>query len=182
MPEIRLDSINCYLQNGNLVVPQGIPFNWGDTKNNTAFVSLWDNYPNEITIDMKHQEGRFISFMIGGSTNVMQCHIENAMIYIHYEDGKEDSIGLIPPVNYWNLCPITSTATAAGQGGRSYYTSSIDQFCMPKVLPETVRLGQNCTVMLINRRIREGVGIESITLKCLSQEVVVGLMGISIGK
>jgi len=182
VPEIQLDSIGRYLQNNNLVVPQGIPFKWNSVDKNSAFVSLWDNYPNRISFDVNRRKGRFISFLVGGSTNVMQCHIENATISIRYEDGKTDTIRLVPPVNYWNLCPITSTATASGQGGRTYYTSLIDKFCMPKVFPETVNMGKNCTVMLINRRLRDDVGIESVSLECLSQEVVVGMMGISIGK
>lgn len=61
------------------------------------------------------------------------------------------------------------------------YLSEIDKFCLPKVLPSIVKLGQNCNAMLISRYLKSGVKVEKVTLKCLSQEVVVGMMGISIG-
>lgn len=111
---------------------------------------------------------------------MMQCNIENALITITYENGQTDKLPLIPPVNYWNLCPIDSHATAPGQFSRSYYTAETDRFCLPSVLPRTVDLGRNCTAMLLVRRLKSGLKVREVTLKCLSQEVVVGLMGISI--
>ena len=106
----------------------------------------------------------------------------NAVIRLKYEDGKTDSLELIPPVNYWNLSLITAGATAAGQDSRSDYTSKTDRFCLPEKLPQRVQLGENCRAMLLNLRLREGVLLKSVTLETLSQEVVVGLMGITLMK
>jgi hypothetical protein len=86
------------------------------------------------------------------------------------------------PINYWNLSTIDSHATAPGQGSRNDYTSEIDRFCMPAKSPETVHLGENCRAMLLNLRLRPGVELKSVSLETLSQEVVVGLMGITVMK
>lgn len=179
-PQIKLDKVEHYLENNRLLTPQGVMFGWNGYERNVVFSSLWDNYPESATIELGGKQGEAIGFLICGSTNMMQCNIANAEIRIVYEDGSDDIIPLIPPVNYWNLCPIDSHATAPGQHSRSYYTAETDRFCLPKILPRTVELGENCMAMLLTRRLRESSKVKCVTLKCLSQEVVVGLMGVSI--
>lgn len=53
---------------------------------------------------------------------------------------------------------------------------------MPQKLPDTIRLGKECTAMVLNRVLKPGVVVERVELETLSQEVVVGLMGVSILK
>lgn len=43
-----------------------------------------------------------------------------------------------------------------------------------------VQLGNECRAMVLNRVMRPGVVLESVELQTLSQEVVVGLMGLTI--
>ena len=181
-PAIKLNYVKSMLDNNNrLITPQGVPFKWNDEDNNISFTSIWDNYPKKIDFPV-NKAGSAIFFLVSGSTNVMQCQIANAVIRLKYEDGKTDSLELIPPVNYWNLSLITAGATAAGQDSRSDYTSKTDRFCLPEKLPQRVQLGENCRAMLLNLRLREGVLLKSVTLETLSQEVVVGLMGITLMK
>lgn len=181
-PEILFDNVNSMLKDTILNTPQGVPFDWNiGGENNISFVSLWDNYPNEIEFPID-KKGKAVCFLICGSTNMMQCDISNAELNILYEDGYTDVIELIPPVNYWNLCPIQPKPAAAGQISRAYYDSEIDRFSMPEIFPKTVSLGKNCTAMVLPRKLRDGVKINKIIFKCKSQEVVVGLMGISISK
>ena len=181
-PIIKTDNIKNLLDGQNrLVTPQGVPFSWKADTNNVAFTSIWDRYPKKIDFPIS-KTGNAIYFLICGSTNVMQCQISNAVIYLNYADGKKDSLELIPPVNYWNLSTIDSHATAPGQGSRTDYTSEVDRLCMPAKFPETVRLGENCRAMLLNLKLRKDVELKSVTLETLSQEVVVGLMGITILK
>lgn len=180
-PEISLEKVESMLENGMLNVPQGVPFKWNSFDNNIAFVSLWDNFPDCVEIPV-NDSGKAICFLVCGSTNMMQCEIANAEIELIYEDGNRDVMELVPPVNYWNLCPIQPKPAAAGQISRAYYDSEIDRFSMPKEFPCVVSLGKNCNAMVLPRKLREGVKVEKILLRCLSQEVVVGLMGVSISK
>ena len=169
-PEIKTDNVIKMLTNDNrLVTPQAVPFLWGTAGNNIAFTSMWDNYPAKIDFPV-NKKGDAVFFLISGSTNVMQCQIANAVIRLNYTDGITDSLELVPPVNYWNLCPIY----------RKDYTSEIDKFVLPDKLPETVQLGENCRAMLLNLKLRKGVELKRITLETLSQEVVVGLIGVTI--
>jgi len=173
-PVINLDNVKGLLDNqSRLITPQKIPFLWNPVWGfkNIAFTSLWDNYPSKIDFQV-NSKGDAIYFLVAGSTNMMQCQIANAVIRLNYSDGQTDSLELIPPLNFWSLCPI------AGQD----YTDEKDKFCLPDELPHRVQLGENCRAMLLNLKMRKGVELKSITLETLSQEVVVGLMGISIMK
>jgi len=179
-PEITLNQVNKMTDDKKrLITPQKVPFaRFGEMKN-IAFTSLWDNFPKKINFQV-NKTGEAIYFLVCGSTNIMQCNIPNAIIRLSYADGKTDSLELVPPVNYWNLSPIDSQATAPGQGSRTYYFSDFDKFCMPAKFPETVQLGENCTAMVLNLRMYKNSALKSISLETLSQEVVVGLMGISV--
>lgn len=149
VPVIELDRVPQYLTQSGLKTPQGVVYSWkGEREKNIAFTSLWDNYPHETVFTMNHERGSCISFLVCGSTNVMQCDIANAEIVIFYDNGKTDTLQLIPPYNYWNLCPIDSQATAPGQASRTYYTSDIDKFCLHGCAPLTVELGNNCRAMV----------------------------------
>ena len=181
-PVIILDKVKAMKDGwGRIMTAQKVPFLWADGKHNIAFTSIWDNYPAKIDFPV-NQSGDAAYFLVSGSTNVMQCQIANAVIRLHYADGKTDSLELIPPVNYWNVSTITANATAAGQESRNDYTAEVDKFCLPDILPETVQLGDNCRAMLLNLKLRKGIELKSITLETLSQEVVVGLMGVTILK
>jgi hypothetical protein len=43
-----------------------------------------------------------------------------------------------------------------------------------------VQLGNNCRAMVVSWKLRPGVKLEKLTLETLSQEVVIGLMGVSL--
>jgi hypothetical protein len=181
-PVVKTDYVTKMLdQQEWLVTPQGVPFFWALGDRNVSFTSLWDNYPVKMDFPV-NKTGNVIYFLVCGSTNVMQCQIANAVIRLNYADGQTDSLELIPPVNYWNLSTIEAHAGGPGQASASDYISKANSFCMPTRLPETVNLGKNCRAMLLNLKMRSGVELKSITLETLSQEVVVGIMGISIRK
>jgi len=180
-PEITLANVPEMLQNNLLVTSQKVPFLWNSDKQNIAFTSLWDNFPDSLHFYV-NEKGKGIWLLVSGSTNVMQCDIANAVIKLNYADGKTEKLELIPPVNYWNLSTIYSNHQAPGAGQRNDYTAEVDRFCLPAKLPQSVMLGKNCRAMLLNLKLREDVLLKSITLETLSQEVVVGLMGITILK
>jgi len=182
LPVIKTDKVEGMLdENNRLITPQGVPFIWNSGAKNIAFTSMWDNYPEKIEFPL-NKKGDAIYFLVCGSTNVMQCQIANAVLGLNYADGVTDSLELVPPVNYWNLSIISSTASSPEQDNRADYTSEADRFCLPEKLPERVQLGENCRAMLLNLKLRKDVEVKSVTLETLSQEVVVGLMGITIDK
>ncbi len=181
-PVIQLDGVPALLTGparDQLRTPQGVPFAWPGEARNVAFTSQWDNWPESVTVPVGCA-GDAVWFLVGGSTNPMQGRIANAVLRMLYADGTVETLELVPPVNYWNLSPIKPVITAPGQASRFDYTAPADAYCVPKVWPQTVQLGENCRAMLLGWRLRRGQVLRSVTLQTLSSEVVVGLMGLSV--
>ena len=70
--------------------------------NNIIYTSLWDNYPNSITIPVKGK-AKYANLLLAGSTNNMQSRIDNGIVIATYQDGTADTLHLENPVNW---CPI----------------------------------------------------------------------------
>jgi hypothetical protein len=169
-PEIGLENL-AKLRNekGNICTGEGVPFAWASGPNNIAFTSLWDNWPKRVEVPVE-KGGDAVWFMVCGSTNPMQVRIANAEIELNYADGVVEEVALVPPMNFWALCPIDGID----------YDYARDGFALPKVPPRAVQLGKNCRAILLGHRLRAGVELKSVSLKCLSQEVVIGLMGVTV--
>ena len=169
-PEINLDNVPQFLApDQRLVTAQGVPFHWSGGDTNIAFTSQWDNWPRKVTATV-NRSGDAIWFLVCGSSNPMQVQIANAELRMKYADGVVEKLELVPPFNFWSLCPLNGFD----------YNYERDAFCLPKTRPPTVQLGKNCRAMLLNWRLRPGVKLESVTLETLSQEVVIGLMGLTV--
>ncbi len=89
-----------------------------------------------------------------------------------YEDGVVEKLEVTPPFNFWTLCPF----------GGNDYDYARDAFSLPKTPPTTLQLGRNCRAVVLGWHLRPGVALKSVTLETLSQEVVIGLMGMTVMK
>lgn len=154
---------------GDLVTPQGARFAVADDPRNIAFTSRWDNWPRAVTVPVgRSAEAAWL--LVAGSTFPMHFQIANAVLRFRYADGVEETLELVPPLNYWNL---------SSWGGLDYdYT--VDAFALPKEPPPQVQLGKDCRAMVLSWRLRRDVTLTAVTLETLSPEVVVGLMGVSL--
>jgi hypothetical protein len=113
-----------------------------------------------------------IWLLVCGSTFPMQTRIANAEFRFVYEDGEVEKLELIPPYNFWML----------SSWGGCDYSYEHDAFCLPEAAPPQVQLGGNCRAMVLSWKLRPGKKLESLTLETLSQDVVIGLMGVSFEK
>lgn len=171
-------SVDC---KGIVTAPSGIPYSIREGKN-VAFVSLWDNFPDNVFIPVLC-EGRMACLLVAGSTNPMQCGIENARLTFRYEDGAEEELPLINPENYISLCPYPRRAATEGSGCRSdVFDNPYDADIMKDFLSEPVPLGQNLRGLSIKWPLKPGSKLNGVTLTALSNDVVVGLMALTIVK
>ena len=69
---------------------------------NIVFSSLWNNYPDEVSIPIAPKAKSYNSayLMLAGTTNNMQSRIDNALIMAEYEDGSIDTLHLENPINW----------------------------------------------------------------------------------
>jgi hypothetical protein len=170
VPAINLDYLDQLSDGrGRIVTPQHVPFRGFAADRNVAFTSLWDNWPSSVTVPV-NQAAECAWVLLCGSTFPMQTRIANAEVRFRYADGIEERLELVPPLNFWSLCPW---------GGEDY-SYELDAFCLPKQPPPAVQLGHNCRAMVLSWKLRSGVDLKELTLETLSQDVVIGLMGVSL--
>ena len=165
----------------------GIPFRLKEKGNNILFTSLWDNYPDSSTISLSGTASHAYLLM-AGSTNHMQCHIANGIIRIHYADGTSQATELTNPDNW---CPIEQDFYVDGKA-----------FQVPAPRPYRLHLksgkvsrdlGKELNITgVYGREIEGGAGIlldipldhskelKRLTLETLSNDVVIGIMGITL--
>ena len=169
-PVIDLDNLPQLLNaEGRIQTARGVPFAPPASDKNAAIVSLWDNWPNHVSVDV-NKCGRALWLLVAGSTNPMQTRIANATVRLQYADGVEETIDLVPPLNFWAISPF----------GPADYNPASDGFTLAATLPETLQLGKNCRAIVLNRRLRPDVALKKVTVEAMSQEVVIGLMGLTI--
>jgi len=152
-----------------IITPQGVPFRQFASAQNIAFTSLWDNWPTVVSAPV-NEAADAIWLLVCGSTFPMQTRSANAEVRFRYADGVEEKLAVVPPLNFWMLCPW---------GGEDY-SYEHDAFCLPAQPPPQVQLGNNCRAMVLSSKLRSGIKLTDVTLETLSQDVVIGLMGISL--
>jgi len=169
-PVIDLDQVaNRTGPDGRLHTPPGIPFRVPPADRNILFTSLWDRWPTRARIPIGRSAER-IACLVCGSTFPMQTRIANGVLRFQYADGIEETLELVPPFNFWML---------STWGGEDYDYEK-DGFCLPPEPPPQVQLGRNCRALVLEHPLRAGIPLAHLELETLSEEVVIGLMGVSL--
>jgi hypothetical protein len=147
---------------GRFVSPQGIPLATpgpGD-KPNVVFTSQWDNFPKEMAIPLAGR-ARHAWFLVTGSTHPMQSQLDNGEIIVGYADGQSERLPLHNPTTWW---PVEGD-----------YNLHADGFCIPGPHPPRIDLGAG-RATLLDLPLNPERELRSLTVRCLANEVVVGLM------
>ncbi|PKO23853.1 MAG: hypothetical protein CVU38_01915 [Chloroflexi bacterium HGW-Chloroflexi-1] len=169
-PTIDLSNVpNLAKGQGRIMTPQRVPFTRFPDEKNVAFTSLWDNWPRAVSVPV-NRTAKAVWLLVCGSTFPMQSRIANAEVRFRYADGHVETLDLTPPLNFWSLCPW----------GGADYSYEVDGFCLPRQPPPAVQLGNNCRAMVLSWNLRREVELTDVTLETLSQDVVIGLMGVSL--
>ena len=177
-----------------------LPFRSPKEGKNIVYTSLWDNYPDSISIMLKGKASHAYLLM-AGSTNPMQYAIENAVIRVEYADGTRDELMLTPPVNW---CPIEQdfleNATAFPQPELRPYRVGLASGKVSRHLFRDLHLAANKNMadvpgfkkavaeieggaaILLDMPLDARKKLKRLILRTLSNEVVIGLMGITLQK
>ncbi|NLE36574.1 MAG: glycogen debranching protein, partial [Pirellulaceae bacterium] len=147
---------------GRFVGPQGIPLATpgpGDGPN-VVFTSRWDNFPNEVEIRLAGRS-EHIWLLVAGSTHPMQSQLDNGEVVVTYADGTSEQLPLHNPTTWW---PIEGD-----------YDVQADGFCIPGPRPPRIDLGTG-KATLLDLPLDPTRELRSLTVRCLANDVVVGLM------
>ncbi len=181
--DINDTGLRARLKNGLLESEVGIPFLSAKEGNNIVFTTLWDNYPDSISVPLTGN-ARHIFLLMAGTTNHMQCHFVNGIVTVNYKDGTQDTLELINPETW---CPIE----------QDYFTDGL-AFSIKEPRPyrlhfKTGKLVKEFDIEgVYGRRIDGGAGIlldlpldaskelDYLQVKTIANEVIIGLMAVTL--
>jgi hypothetical protein len=181
------DSLFRTLAKDNTFSVADIPFRTPQAGPNIVYTSLWDNYPDAVTIPLKGRASAAYLLM-AGSTNHMQSRIDNGQIVVTYTDGTTDTLPLYNPHNW---CPIE----------QDYYEDGLQfhaaqprpyrlDFASLKVSREHMPMGERYgyqqrdfkagAAVMLDMPLNSSKLLKNLTLRTLSNDVVIGLMGLTL--
>ncbi len=148
---------------------------------NTVFTSLWDRYPKEIAVQVSGRASHAYLLM-AGTTNPMQTQIDNGEVIVSYWDGTSDRLALRNPTTWW---PIE----------RDYFIDNY-AFQVPGPRPQRVELGTGKIYVpdgsntlpaggaatILDLPLDPSKQLFSLTVRPLSNEVVIGLMSLTLAR
>lgn len=177
---------------GVINMPQGVPFLTPGEKGekNIIFTTLWDNYPSSVTVPITGNASKAYLF-VAGSTYHMQAHVLNGEITITYKDGSKDKLELVLPDN---LLPLDQDIFIDGWAYRSgqprpwrirLQDGSVSKYHageLGKRMSNSPIYIEGGMVTLLDLPLDCEKELESLSLETVANEVVIGLMGITLMK
>jgi hypothetical protein len=186
LPTIDDTGFRVLIKKGEVVVA-GVPFRTPKEGNNIVFTSLWDNYPNEEVIPLQGKASSAYLLM-AGSTNHMQSHIENGVVIVNYTDGSNE---LLPLRNPENWCPIEQDYYIDGKAFATIetrpYRVSLGTGKVSRNLGKALDIqgvyGREIpggAAQMLRMPLNPAKELQSLVIRPLSNDVVIGLMAITL--
>ena len=173
---------------GKIILPDGIalatPAKPG--AKNIIFTSQWDNYPHEVQVPLAGKSSH-VFLLMAGSTGAMQSRFDNGEVVVTYTDGTTARLALNNPVSWW---PVD----------QDYF---IDDYAFRRDEPIPPRVDlKTGKVRLLDAESFRGKGgkipggaatvldlpldatkeLKSLTVRALANEVVIGLMSVTLAR
>ncbi len=171
-----------------IILPNGVPLATpGEpAAKNIIFTSQWNNYPREVSVPISGKSSRAFLLM-AGSTSPMQSRFDNGEIIVTYTDGSTDRLALNNPLNWW---PIDQDYFIDD------YAFRRDEPLPPRVDLRTGKIrmldlasfkgrggkvpGGAATVLTLP--LNPAKELKSLTVRALANEVVIGLMSVTLAR
>jgi len=182
-------------------LPQGIHFKTpgGAGEKNILFNSRWDNYPAEKEIPLSGKASHAY-FLMAGSTNPMQSQFDNGKVIVTYTDGSSAILILRNPETWWPIqedyytdgfafklnkprpprvhlkTGLTADDYLNAQGNG---VANPDRGLIEKLSPEPQVIPGGAATVL-DLPLDPAKNLKSLRLVTLANDVVIGLMGITL--
>jgi hypothetical protein len=177
--------------NDEFVLPQQIPFTTpADTlAKNIVFTSKWDNYPDSVVVPLVGH-AKHAYYLLAGSTNPMQTRLMNGVLRVHYKDGSIDTLALVNPQNWW---PVEQDYFIDGAGFTTgaprplrvqlktgkVYTNSTEYTSIKGFSNMAIEGG---TASILDMPLDHNKELESVSLHTFANDVVIGLMSVTLAR
>ncbi len=156
---------------------------------NILFVSQWDNYPRQATLPLRGRARRAVLLM-AGSTSAMQSQFTNGEVVVAYTDNTTATLPLRNPSTWW---PIEQDYVDDGFAFRlgapkpyrvhlktGLITKEFDQYTNIKGFSTKAIDGGAATVLELP--LDPAKKLKSLTVRALANDVVIGLMSVTLGR
>lgn len=185
--EIDDSGLRAMAVNNKILTPFNFGFITPSEGKNIAFTSRWDNFPDKIEIPLSGKAARAY-LMMAGTTNHMQCHIDNGYIVANYTDGTSDTLTLINPGNW---CPIEQDFFVDGKAFKLKAERPYRIHLKSGLISNNLEKELNITGVY-GRRIDGGAGVlldmslnptkelKSLSVEAKANEVIIGLMALTL--
>ncbi|MDB5267511.1 MAG: glycogen debranching protein [Hymenobacter sp.] len=172
-------------------LPEGVPLRTPGTAGvkNVLFVSQWDNYPHQATLPLRGRARRAV-LLLAGSTNAMQSQFLNGEITITYADNTTTTLPLRNPGSWWPIEQDYLDDGFAFQTGApkpyrvhlktGLITRDFNQYTSIKGFSTRAIDGGAATVLELP--LDPGKKLKSLTLEALANDVVIGLMSVTLNR
>ncbi len=170
----------------------GIPFLIDKADKNIVFTSQWDNFPKSAEIPVSGR-GKKIYFLMAGSTNPMQSQIVNGKITVQYTDGSTTELDLKNPTNWWPIEQDLFDDNFAFEipddkipyrvqlkTGELYKGGTLKKYSGIKGFTDRAVEGGAATIL--DLPINPNKELKSIQLTAVSNDVVIGIMSVTVLK
>lgn len=171
------------------IIPQRISFETPADSNqsNIIFTSQWDNYPTQVVLPLSgHATHAYL--LMAGSTNPMQSQFDNGKIRVTYTDGTTDSLMLRNPENWW---PIEQDFfndgyafnTKAARPVRIHLKTgkSFSVFNDAENI-NNGKMIEGGAATVLDMPLNKNKSLQSLTLSALANDVVIGLMAVTLAR
>jgi hypothetical protein len=173
---------------GVLTLPQGVPLATpgpGGAKN-IAFVSQWDNFPHELAVPLAGRAAHAY-FLMAGSTNSMQSRFDNGEVVVAYADGTADRLALENPTTWWPIEEDYKTDEYAFRRTGPLPIRVNLRTGQVRVLDEATFEGQGGKVAggaatVLDLALDPAKELRSLTVRALANDVVIGLMSVTLAR
>ena len=170
-------------------LPQGIPLATPGSAEakNILFTSLWDNYPDSAVVPLQGRASH-VYLLMAGTTNAMQTQMDNGSVTITYTDGSSAVLLLKNPGNWWPIeqdyytdgYAFTTGAPRPLRVSLKKGTLISDDEVYTSIKGFTNRAIDGGAATVLDMSLQTGKELKSLTLKTLSNDVVIGLMSVTL--
>jgi hypothetical protein len=172
-----------------ITINQGVTFATPSAPNakNIVYTSQWNNYPDSIKIPLNGKASHAY-FLMAGSTDPMQSRFTNGVVTIQYKDGTSERLELKNPENWWPIeedyyVDNFAFTTDAPKPVRMYLktgedTREFNKFYTIKGFSNMGVDGGAATVL--DLPLNKSKELQNVTLKTLANDVVIGLMSLTL--
>jgi hypothetical protein len=172
----------------NEVMLNATPFKTTSSeKKNIVFTSMWDNYPDSVVIPL-NSKATYAALLMAGSTNPMQSRFVNGTVVANYTDGTSALLELRNPENWWPIeqdyfidgfafttsltKPVRISLKTGEQINGNYKYSSIKGFSNFAID------GGAASVLYL--KLDPNKQLKNLVLKTIANDVVIGLMSVTL--